>query len=269
MTLSLDSPEWTSLHHAYGGAGDVPEMLRDLEEKPSEKSWEAIWSALCHQGDTYSATYAAIPHVYRLASTRDPEDQIEYLSFIGAVASDTSGNPRKIPEELRGDYSEAVRSTKTLILDLLTKGPKDERTAVYLLQFLAGCNGCSGLGQFLDGINEGEIPLTCPGCSSDIRALIDEDAVYLTVEEPERETVRVRSPVIPPGVSEPSPNLDIDLMPSGEAKAWLPRAANLSGYPKLSSQIRLLFGTGECPKCANSFNLAEEVERFGKGGLDL
>ena len=68
--LALDAPRWAELRTAYGAAGDIPEMLRDLESVPNSKDyrdepWFSIWSALAHQGDVYSASFAAVPHVVR------------------------------------------------------------------------------------------------------------------------------------------------------------------------------------------------------------
>jgi hypothetical protein len=48
--LSLDSPRWSELRHAYGSASDMPALLRQLGGFPSsrnnEEPWYSIWSAL-------------------------------------------------------------------------------------------------------------------------------------------------------------------------------------------------------------------------------
>jgi hypothetical protein len=79
--LSLDSPAWQHLLHAYGPATDIPGLLRQLEESPGPHSsykdepWYSLWSSLCHQGDVYTASYAAVPHILRIALlTKDPID---------------------------------------------------------------------------------------------------------------------------------------------------------------------------------------------------
>src|SRR5271156_1016157 len=55
MMLSLESPEWASLYHAYGPASDIPRLLRQLDTLPiadgDAEPWFSIWSALAHQGD--------------------------------------------------------------------------------------------------------------------------------------------------------------------------------------------------------------------------
>ena len=71
--LSLDDPTWAQLSHAYGPASDVPELLRKLaqstrqHESHQEEPWFSLWSSLCHQGDVYEASYAAVPHIVEIA----------------------------------------------------------------------------------------------------------------------------------------------------------------------------------------------------------
>ena len=73
VMLDLDSSAWSALEHAYGTAEDIPDLLRDLESFPpdvanDDGTWHALWSALCHQSDVYSASFAAVPHIVRLAA---------------------------------------------------------------------------------------------------------------------------------------------------------------------------------------------------------
>jgi len=48
--LSLDSPRWRELVHAYGSAADMPALLRRLDALPSADAdaepWFSLWSAL-------------------------------------------------------------------------------------------------------------------------------------------------------------------------------------------------------------------------------
>ncbi len=71
--LSLEDARWADLRHAYGSAGDIPSLLRTLSDdcSPSRSSnaepWFSLWSSLCHQGNVYTASYAAVPHLVGLA----------------------------------------------------------------------------------------------------------------------------------------------------------------------------------------------------------
>jgi hypothetical protein len=83
--IGLDSPEWANLKHAYGDAFDMPAILRQLETRPSydgnSEPWFSIWSALAHQGDVYSASFAAVPHIVRVLATAPAAASFVYLQF--------------------------------------------------------------------------------------------------------------------------------------------------------------------------------------------
>jgi hypothetical protein len=56
--LSLESANWSELGHAYGSASDIPGLLAKLSAYPAKSGYDSepffsLWSALCHQGDTY------------------------------------------------------------------------------------------------------------------------------------------------------------------------------------------------------------------------
>ncbi len=64
--LSLDSPRWGELQHAYDLACDIPALLSQLETLPAHNGnkdlWYSLWSALVHRGDVYPASFAAAPY---------------------------------------------------------------------------------------------------------------------------------------------------------------------------------------------------------------
>ena len=69
--LTGDDERWSALEHAYGEASDIPVLLRQLANFPPHEDHRAepyfsLWSALCHQGDVYSASYAAVPEIISL-----------------------------------------------------------------------------------------------------------------------------------------------------------------------------------------------------------
>jgi hypothetical protein len=74
IVIALTREAWAVLRHAYGSANDIPALLQAAEADPSprehytEEPWFTLWSALCHQGDVYSASFAASPHLLRIAA---------------------------------------------------------------------------------------------------------------------------------------------------------------------------------------------------------
>lgn len=117
--LSLDSHRWTELKHAYGTAGDIPALLRQLGELPSSENdaepWFTLWSALAHQGDVYSASFAAVPHVvHALASEPSRADQ-SYFQFPAWVEICRAKNQVDIPEDLRAAYFGSLAQLPALV----------------------------------------------------------------------------------------------------------------------------------------------------------
>lgn len=87
--LSLDSPQWSELCHAYGRAGDIPSVLHQLAALPSDANdaepWFSLWSALAHQGDVFQASFAAVPYVvHALGSspTTAPEVFLQFPAWV-------------------------------------------------------------------------------------------------------------------------------------------------------------------------------------------
>src|SRR5690349_8746997 len=102
--ISLDSPRWSELSHAYGNASDIPNLLRRLEDVPSSEGekepWFSIWSSLAHQGDVYPASFAAVPHVVRILSQDPSKADFSFFHFPAWVEICRQKKVVTIPEEL-------------------------------------------------------------------------------------------------------------------------------------------------------------------------
>ena len=103
--IELDDPRWPELSHAYGSAADLPELLRQLARATGPKigyqsePWFTLWSSLCHQGDVYDASYAALPHIVEIAvSAKEPID-FSFLQLPAAIEiARNSGNGPPVTE---------------------------------------------------------------------------------------------------------------------------------------------------------------------------
>ncbi|WP_168076088.1 hypothetical protein [Caulobacter sp. SSI4214] len=113
--LQLNDDRWSGLVHAYGAASNVPMLLRRLEENPrqmaaNDEPWFTLWSSLCHQGDVYSASYAAVPHIVRIAlSAPGPVDFSFFLLPASVDVARLKGPGPEIPEFLRQAYDDAIQ----------------------------------------------------------------------------------------------------------------------------------------------------------------
>jgi hypothetical protein len=117
--LSLDSLEWKELKHAYGSASDIPELLRQLDTLPSANGtaepWFSLWSALAHQGDVYSASFAAVPHVVRVLATAPEVASSTYFQFPTWVEICRQRHSLHVPDHLASDYFHALKMLAGLV----------------------------------------------------------------------------------------------------------------------------------------------------------
>lgn len=107
--LRLDDPKWKDLIHAYGSASDIPALLRGLEVFPASENytdepWYSLWSALCHQGDIYTASFAAVPHIVTIAATNPGKASHNYFLLPASIEIARVTKSVKIPPELESDY---------------------------------------------------------------------------------------------------------------------------------------------------------------------
>jgi hypothetical protein len=117
--LGLDSARWAELRTAYGAAEGVPGMLRDLDSVTNpgdwrEEPWFSIWSGLAHQGDVYSASFAAVPHVVRVLESAPDRAGPNYFHFPAWVEICRQRSEEPIPEDLRDAYAKALAKLPTL-----------------------------------------------------------------------------------------------------------------------------------------------------------
>lgn len=94
MLEELDAIAWEQLRHAYGEAGDVPELLRGLVSPDEEERGEALYELfgnIWHQGTVYEATAHAVPFLIEIAAAPAAEDRAAVLGLVGAIAAATDG----------------------------------------------------------------------------------------------------------------------------------------------------------------------------------
>ena len=123
--ISLDSPRWRALEHAYGSAGNIPALLRQLEtlpdSSPQEEPWFSLWSALAHQGDVYTASFAAVPHVVRVLASAPSRAGAVYLQFPAWVEICRRKKAVEIPTDLAAAYFEALSRLPALVAAAATR----------------------------------------------------------------------------------------------------------------------------------------------------
>jgi len=123
--LSLQSNAWSELQHAYGSAADIPELLARLRALPKSKGeaepWLTLWGALAHQGDVFSASFAAVPHVIAALATSPSEADESFFQFPAWVEICRAKNQVEIPTDLKTAYFEALARLPSLVAQASTR----------------------------------------------------------------------------------------------------------------------------------------------------
>lgn len=118
--LELDSPVWSQLLHAYGSAGDIPALIAALRANPAvpgkTEPWFSLWSALAHQGDVYSASFAAVPHIVDILASAPIGAESEFFQFVAWVEICRLKTHVPIPDELSYAYSQALARLPSLVI---------------------------------------------------------------------------------------------------------------------------------------------------------
>ncbi|MFJ1706989.1 hypothetical protein [Kitasatospora sp. NPDC088346] len=85
----LDAIDWAAMEHAYGAAGDVPDLLRDLcgeDPQGRRKALHALYGNIFHQGSRYQASAFAVPFLARIASAAGLPGRAEAVQLLAALA---------------------------------------------------------------------------------------------------------------------------------------------------------------------------------------
>ena len=142
--LDLESHRWSELQHAYGSASDIPVLLKQLRALPKAEGesepWFSLWSALAHQGDVYSASFAAVPHVVEaLASSPNKADR-SFFQFPAWVEICRAEAQMEVDADLKVAYFDALARLPGLIA-LASVRPWDSSFLVCALSAIAAAKG--------------------------------------------------------------------------------------------------------------------------------
>jgi HEAT repeat protein len=154
----LDDVPWHSLHHAYGVATDVPDLIRALTSPEDDVREKALWELygnIWHQHTVYEATSHAVPFLVELATspTAPDETRARVAMLLADIADgssyvevheplfremgvDAGFEPGQLEQERAwvAAAREAVRSAVELLAGDLdaTAPPERQRAAVYV-----------------------------------------------------------------------------------------------------------------------------------------
>jgi hypothetical protein len=107
--LPLTDPLWEKLDAASNK--DIPKLLSQLAETwDNDKAHSLLWNDLWQQDHCYGATFAAVPHLLRLAEPAENRQQRSeialFLGYLAALCTPEQGHPpptlHELPDTLEG-----------------------------------------------------------------------------------------------------------------------------------------------------------------------
>lgn len=109
--LELDSLKWSELQSDHGSSEGVPEALALLYKDPqNEVAWHTLWSSLYHSSNVFTASYAALPHIVKIAleSKTETVGMNFFLLPASIEIARMQGRGPAIPIELEPAYTSAM-----------------------------------------------------------------------------------------------------------------------------------------------------------------
>ena len=153
--LPLEQSRWRELRYRHGPAGAVPRDLQKLIDHPTDrKLFGNLWPALCSEGTTWPAAFAAAPYLVDIAERMSPADRWDYVMAVGFFAMYEG----TCPPGIRDAYDDALRRALPLLLESLAVR-HDEHETRYQLASAAALLGYKSLGLAIEVLDAG-----CPEC---------------------------------------------------------------------------------------------------------
>ncbi len=257
--------DWSTLSHANGSAEDIPVVLAELESTQSETILDELWQKIYYLGAVYSASFAALPDLIRIAERYHPRDRLKILSLIvGILTGEDADNllrPHDSSLEIeplqwmttrdriataaptRERYTTEIATLLRLTEESLDSQDWSESDFLYLLCAILALRGDVSWLDRLDYIRFG-FDGTCANCDSAIDIFITEDPAFAECEGIDGED---RQTFLKPANSAEF---------TGSAR-WLDDTARQYRQDPVAGWIADWLGTGTCPLCKASFNVSE------------
>lgn len=160
--LALDSPVWSELQHAYGPASDIPALLSQLSNFPDESEhlaepWFGLWSALCHQGDVYSASFAAVPHIVAALATNPARATMSFFLLPASIEVARHERAAPLPASIESAYLAALAKLPALAASA-SRPQWAPEVCTSALAAVAAATGNHLLAQLIINVEASEIP---------------------------------------------------------------------------------------------------------------
>src|SRR5262249_43730783 len=190
--LELNDPLWNKLRTMFCKE-HVPTLLSALAASWDDQTANTLlWGELWHQNTCCGATYAAIPHLLKIAEPEENRHQrLEIALFLGQVLDSSprqdpadqseDGDLQPLPEAFAGwamepvnasdmekmrsikaEFYSALPAIRAVCERALHEHLEDYEVVRYLLSGIAAADGLTGIASLLNGGCDG--PFKCASC---------------------------------------------------------------------------------------------------------
>ncbi|MGX2995561.1 hypothetical protein JNUCC64_14915 [Streptomyces sp. JNUCC 64] len=241
--------DWSRLHHAYGPADGIPALLDRIATEPEPELWNDLWSALCHQGSVYPASFAALPWLAGVAEADDREQSVNALGLAGSIMA--AAGPPHGTDHPRARYAVEVQRLLTAAdRRLRTASDHDGADYVHLLEAVLGFEGVVGWSEELAwGLDNEEYQIDCPGCRTDLFVVLGERGFFSSSEDH----------ALADGDVETRPLLPADPADLDGIGRRLHDLALSDGQHRVAHALTHVFGHATCPDCGTRFSVADRI----------
>jgi len=206
-----------------------------------------LWSALCHQGSAYEASWAALPTLADIARGRAPGGPVQAVVLAGAITAYAEDPRRKGYER---EIGELLAVGRGLLADPGIPSPP----FVNLLQSLLAFEGAGVWSEALEGVNSEEYDVECPQCAEGLFVAFGRYGTFVSAGDY----------VTGPGADGAAESRG-ELIPAHPDRltglgARLYGEAVRAGQSEVAEALTHVFGQGRCPSCDTVFAVAELVE---------
>ncbi|MFC8794142.1 hypothetical protein [Streptomyces cinereoruber] len=239
--------DWSRLSHAYGSAEDIPALLTRVAAGPEPELWNDLWSALCHQGSVYPASFAALPRLAHMAGDEDRVRAVNALNLAGAIMAG-AGQPHGAGD-VRTRYAPEI-ATLLASVNRHLRTAADRTEYIDLLESMLGFEGIAGWSEELAwGLGNEEYEIPCPGCETDLFVVVGERGFFCTAEDYALSDDSVEARPL-------RPTRPADLEGLGRR---LHDIALADGHHDVAHALTFVFGSATCPDCETDFSVADRI----------
>ncbi|MCX5252376.1 hypothetical protein OG895_45930 [Streptomyces sp. NBC_00201] len=239
--------DWRELTHAFGSAADIPGLFALLGGSEDDVVWCDLWSALCHQGSVYDASWASLSTLADVARGRAPGEPFQAVILAGAITSYEADPRRELHGRAIGELRDAAR-------EMLAVPGRPAPVFVNLLQSLLAFEGVGVWPEALAGVNSEEFELECPACEEGLYVAFGGYGTFVSAEDyvsgTDGQAAGDRGELTPMPVERLSA---LGARLHGEAAS--------AGQTEVARALTYVFGEGRCPSCDTVFSVAQEVEK--------